>query len=46
MELLAEVKKIDQNLPVILVTAFGSVSMAVEALKERGLLFLRKSPIF
>lgn len=45
MELLAEVKKIDQNLPVILVTAFGSVSMAVEALKKGAFYFFEK-PIF
>ncbi|MGQ9696241.1 MAG: sigma-54-dependent transcriptional regulator [Thermodesulfobacteriota bacterium] len=45
MELLAEIKKIDQNLPVILVTAFGSVSMAVEALKKGAFYFFEK-PIF
>lgn len=45
MELLAEVKKIDQNIPVILVTAFGSVSMAVEALKKGAFYFFEK-PIF
>lgn len=45
MELLEEVKKIDKNLPVILVTAFGSVSMAVEALK-RGAFYFFEKPIF
>jgi two-component system NtrC family response regulator len=45
MELLEEVKKLDQKLPVILVTAFGSVSMAVEALK-RGAFYFFEKPIF
>lgn len=45
MELLAEVKKIDPKIPVILVTAFGSVTMAVEALKQGAFYFFEK-PIF
>jgi len=45
MELLEEVKKLDQKLPVILVTAFGSVSMAVEAL-NRGAFYFFEKPIF
>ena len=45
MELLEEVKKLDQKLPVILVTAFGSVSMAVEALR-RGAFYFFEKPIF
>jgi two-component system NtrC family response regulator len=45
MELLAEVKKIDGEIPVILITAYGSVSMAVEALK-RGAFYFFEKPIF
>jgi len=45
MELLAEVKKIDRQIPVILITAYGSVSMAVEALKQGAFYFFEK-PIF
>ena len=45
MELLAEVKKIDRQIPIILITAYGSVSMAVEALKQGAFYFFEK-PIF
>ena len=45
MELLSEIRKMDQPIPVILITAFGSVSMAVEALKEGAFYFFEK-PIF
>jgi two-component system NtrC family response regulator len=45
MELLVEVKKNFPNLPVILLTAYGSVSMAVEALKQGAYYFFEK-PIF
>jgi two-component system NtrC family response regulator len=44
-ELLLEVKKTHQNIPVILITAYGSVSMAVEALKNGAFYFFEK-PIF
>jgi two-component system NtrC family response regulator len=45
MDLLSEVKKIDEQIPVILITAYGSVSMAVEALKLGAFYFFEK-PIF
>lgn len=45
MELLSEVKKLEPNIPVILMTAYGSVSMAVEALKQGAFYFFEK-PIF
>jgi two-component system NtrC family response regulator len=45
MELLSEVKKTYPDIPVILITAFGSVSMAVEALKKGAFYFFEK-PIF
>jgi two-component system NtrC family response regulator len=44
-ELLFEVKKTYQHIPVILITAYGSVSMAVEALKKGAFYFFEK-PIF
>ena len=44
-ELLLEVKKNYPQIPVILITAYGSVSMAVEALKKGALYFFEK-PIF
>src|SRR4030042_1152975 len=44
-ELLLEVKKIYQHIPIILITAYGSVSMAVEALKKGAFYFFEK-PIF
>lgn len=45
MELLSETRKMDHPVPVILVTAFGSVSMAVEALKIGAFYFFEK-PIY
>ena len=44
-ELLSEVKIIHQHIPVILITAYGSVSLAVEALKKGAFYFFEK-PIF
>jgi len=44
-ELLMEVKKTHPYVPVILITAFGSVSMAVEALRKGAFYFFEK-PIF
>jgi two-component system NtrC family response regulator len=44
-ELLLEVKKMDRYIPVILITAFGSVPLAVEALKKGAYYFFEK-PIF
>ena len=40
MELLSQVRQGENKPPVILITAYGSVSLAVEALKEGGLLLL------
>jgi two-component system, NtrC family, response regulator len=45
MELLAEVKKRGLPAPVILITAYGSVNLAVEALKQGAYYFFEK-PIF
>jgi len=45
MELLSEVKKNYPRIPVILITAYGSVTMAVEALKKGAFYFFEK-PIF
>jgi len=45
MELLSEVKRMDPGIPVILITAYGSVSMAVDALKKGAFYFFEK-PIF
>jgi len=45
MELLLEVKKTNQHIPMILITAYGSVPMAVEALKKGAFYFFEK-PIF
>ena len=45
MELLSAVKKISGQIPVILITAYGSVSLAVEALKHGAFYFFEK-PIF
>jgi DNA-binding NtrC family response regulator len=44
MELLSEIKKVDDQIPVILLTAYGSVPMAVEALK-RGAFYFFEKPI-
>jgi two-component system NtrC family response regulator len=45
MELLSEVKRMDPGIPVILITAYGSVSMAVDALKKGAFYFFEK-PIY
>lgn len=45
MELLSEVKRTHPAVPVILITAYGSVSMAVDALKQGAFYFFEK-PIF
>jgi two-component system NtrC family response regulator len=45
MELLLDLKNTHPHLPVILITAYGSVSMAVEALK-RGAFYFFEKPIF
>ncbi|MBM4332570.1 MAG: sigma-54-dependent Fis family transcriptional regulator [Deltaproteobacteria bacterium] len=45
MELLTEAKKMDPQIPVIMITAYGSVSLAVEALK-RGAFYFFEKPIF
>jgi DNA-binding NtrC family response regulator len=45
MELLSEVKKLDKHIPLIFMTAYGSVSMAVEALKQGAFYFFEK-PLF
>jgi two-component system NtrC family response regulator len=45
MELLKEVKRSDPRTPVIFITAYGSVSLAVEALKQGAFYFFEK-PIF
>ena len=44
-EVLMEVKKTDPYIPVILITAYGSVPLAVEALKKGAFYFFEK-PIF
>jgi len=45
MQLLGEVKKFNSRLPVILITAYGSVTLAVEALKQGAFYFFEK-PVF
>ncbi len=45
MELLSEIKRNGYDIPVILITAYGSVSMAVEALKKGAFYFFEK-PVF
>lgn len=45
MELLLEVKKTHPQIPLILITAYGSVLMAVDALKKGAFYFFEK-PIF
>jgi len=45
IQLLTEVKRIDPQIPVILITAYGSVSLAVDALKQGAFYFFEK-PIF
>jgi len=45
MELFSAVKKAGGQVPVILITAYGSVSLAVEALKQ-GVFYFFEKPIF
>jgi len=45
MELLSEVRKTHPHIPLILITAYGSVLMAVEALRKGAFYFFEK-PIF
>jgi len=45
MELFSAVKKSGGQIPVILITAYGSVSLAVEALKQ-GVFYFFEKPIF
>jgi two-component system NtrC family response regulator len=42
MVLLDEVKKIDPELPVIIMTAYGTIEMAVEAMKKRAYDYITK----
>lgn len=42
IELLDEVKKIDSELPVIIMTAYGTIEMAVEAMKKRAYDYITK----
>jgi len=42
MELLEEAKKIDPGLPVIIMTAYGTIEMAVEAMKKRAYDYITK----
>jgi two-component system, NtrC family, response regulator len=42
IELLNEVKKIDPELPVIIMTAYGTIEMAVEAMKKRAYDYITK----
>jgi len=45
IDLLVELKRVNQDTPVILMTAFGSISMAVEALRQGAYYFFEK-PVF
>jgi len=45
MELFRRIKEIDETIPVIILTAFGSVDFAVQALKE-GIYYFFEKPIF
>ncbi len=45
IDLLGELKRVNQDIPVILMTAYGSISMAVEALRQGAYYFFEK-PIF
>ncbi len=45
MELFRKIKAIDETIPVIILTAFGSVDFAVEALKA-GVFYFFEKPIF
>lgn len=42
MELFRKIKEVDDTIPVILLTAYGSVDLAVEALKEGAYYFFEK----
>jgi len=42
MDLLEEVKKINSDLPIIMMTAFGTIEMAVEAMKKRAYDYITK----
>jgi len=42
MQFLAEIQKIDQDLPVILITGHGDISIAVEAMREGAYDFIEK----
>lgn len=42
MELLEECKKVEPDLPVIMMTAFGTIEMAVEAMKKRAYDYITK----
>jgi two-component system, NtrC family, C4-dicarboxylate transport response regulator DctD len=42
IELMAEVQKIDHSLPIILLTGFGSISMAVDAMRQGAYDFIEK----
>ncbi len=42
MELLEESKKLEPDLPVIMMTAFGTIEMAVEAMKKRAYDYIAK----
>ncbi|OPL15626.1 MAG: Fis family transcriptional regulator [delta proteobacterium ML8_D] len=42
IELLDEVKKIDPEVPVIIMTAYGTIEMAVEAMKKRAYDYITK----
>jgi two-component system NtrC family response regulator len=42
IELLDEVKKIDPDLPVIIMTAYGTIELAVEAMKKRAYDYITK----
>lgn len=42
IELLDEVKKLDSELPVIIMTAYGTIEMAVEAMKKRAYDYITK----
>ena len=42
MELLAECRKIKPELPVIMMTAFGTIEMAVEAMKKHAYDYIQK----
>ena len=42
MELLEEVKKINQEIPIIIMTAYGTIEMAVEAIKKHAYDYITK----